>query len=101
MQTTYDKNHGFFGSEATKESKIFDKGIEQDRLTLRSVDVARLLGMSRSTFYRGVANGQIDLPYLTLCGERRYLPETVINWLKEKQIRPNTPKQKRKYEKWQ
>ena len=83
-----------FGNEVTKGREFFDNGIEEDGLTLTSTRLARLLGLGRSTFYRKVKSGEIDIPFIMLGAERRYLLDTVKDWLKDKEVRPMAPKKR-------
>lgn len=89
--------HGNSTQPTAGRGALFDNGIET-RLTLTSTEVARLLDLGRSTFYRKVASGEIDIPSINLGGERRYLLDTVKDWLKG--LEEGVPR-KRSYRKWQ
>ena len=94
MSTNHGKNTG-----RLERGGFFDKRIEEDGLTLTSTRLAKLLGLGRSTFYRKVATGEIDIPFVMIGSERRYLLDTVKDWLKDQERKSMAPKT-RKYRKW-
>ena len=89
MPEKRDKNTG-----RLERGGFFENRIEEDGLTLTSTRLARLLGLGRSTFYRKVSTGEIDIPFVMLGGERRYLLDTVKDWLKDQERKSMAPKRK-------
>ena len=70
--------------------EIFDNQIETTRgylkLILTSRELAYMLGVSKSTFYRHVKTGEFDIPYVVIAGRRCYVLETVKAWLKNREF---------------
>ena len=83
--------------------EIFDNQIETRdylKLILTSPELAYMLGVSKSTFYRHVKTGEFDIPYVTIAGRRCYVLETVKAWLHQRECHKGSTT-KRSYKKWQ
>lgn len=58
--------------------------------------VLNQLGIGRSTFYRGVKSGSLDIPYRKIGKKMVFSKRQVIDWIEK----GDTPKSKRRYTRW-
>lgn len=56
-------------------------------------ELAAFLGVSKQKIYKMVALSQI--PYLRVNGCVRFLPEQIVEWIRQEVIRPELPLQKK------
>jgi excisionase family DNA binding protein len=60
---------------------------------MKVCEVADFLGVSKQKIYKMVSLSQI--PYLRVNGCIRFLPEEIIEWVRQQVIRPELPLQKK------
>lgn len=90
-------------TEQAPKGLLFDNRIgtrrEYQRLILSSRELAYMLGVSKSTFYRKLKNGEFDFPFIMIAGRKCFVLDTVKAWLKEKESLGVS--KKRSYKRWQ